>query len=338
MVKPFNNSEVTVQSWYVAALSGEVRKRQAISRELTNRRIALFRGEDGWVSALDARCPHLGADLGQGKVIGNHLRCGFHHWTFSGAGECVAIPTMTSIPPFARTFAYPTKEKYGAVWFFNGPVALFPIPSFSEWREDELVSLPLKPQILRCHPHLVACNGLDIQHFRTVHELEFLDEPVAEKPDDFRVRLRLKIRLGRRNWFERSLGILAGESLTATFTTWGGNLATIEGRAGPLPLLVLFTHRPLAGRRTFSQTFLFAPRHKGWKAPLWRNLILTLCLKLVMGYILVKDRRLLDTLEFRPNLVRSDAALAAFIGQVNRMPVFDPGAYLNIAADTLRGL
>ena len=42
-----------------------------------------------------------------------------------------------------------------------------------------------------------------------------------------------------------------------------------------------------------------------------------------MGYILVKDREFLDTLEFRMNLVAADAPLAAFIRQVNLMPVFD---------------
>jgi phenylpropionate dioxygenase-like ring-hydroxylating dioxygenase large terminal subunit len=324
VLRAFNNPGVVVQSWYVVALSREVRRGEVISRDLLNRRIAIYRGEDGRVQALDARCPHLGADLGQGSVVGNRLRCAFHHWSFARNGQCVEIPYMDSLPSFARTFAYPTEEKYGAIWIFNGPRALFPIPSFSDWREEELLAVRLKPQRLNCHPHVVTCNGLDVQHFKTVHELEFVEEPVAEELDDYRIRLKLKIRLRGRTLFERSLRLLEGEKMSATFTTWGGNMATIEGKVGPIPLLVLFTQRGLRDGGSASQTFLFVPRHQALKRLFRADRFLILGLKLIMGYILVKDRQLLDTLNFRANLVSSDAPLAAFIRQVNAMAVFDP--------------
>ncbi|MGH7774866.1 MAG: Rieske 2Fe-2S domain-containing protein [Candidatus Binatia bacterium] len=323
MLKPFNNPNVMVQSWYVAALSREARQGQVISRDLLNRRIAIYRGDDGRVRALDARCPHLGADLGQGTVVANHLRCAFHHWTFAGDGRCVRIPYMDSIPLFARTFAYPTEEQYGAIWIFNGPQPLFPIPFFSDHREEDLLGVCLRPQVLNCHPHVVTCNGLDVQHFKTVHRLEFVEEPTAEEIDNYRIRLRLKIRLRGENLFEKCLRLFAGEHLSATFTTWGGNMATIEGKAGPVPLLVLFTHRPLREGQSSSQTFLFVPKQRGWKRLFRTDLILILALKLIMGYILVKDRQLLDTLQFRTNLVKADAPLAAFIRQVNKMETFD---------------
>lgn len=240
------------------------------------------------------------------------------------------IPYMDSIPPFAQTFAYPTEERYGAVWIFNGPQPLFPLPFFSGWSGDDLLGVCLKPQLLNCHPHVVTCNGLDVQHFKTVHRLDFAEEPRVEEPDDFRIRLRMKIRLRGRTLFERFLRLLAGETVSATFTTWGGNMATIEGQAGPIPLLVLFTHRPLPVGRSASQTFLFVPRHHGLKRGFRIDLFLILTLKLIMGYILIKDRQLLDTLQFRTNPVQADAPLAAFIRQVNKMAVFDsaPQPYL----------
>lgn len=323
MATSFNNPHATVQSWYVAALSREVRPGQVISRELADRKLAIYRGDDGKARVLDARCPHLGADLSKGDVVGNNLRCAFHHWSFAGNGQCIAVPSMNSIPPFASTFSYPSEERYGAVWFFNGPEPLFPIPFFTDWKDDQLFPVCLKPQTINCHPNVIACNGLDVQHFRTVHRLEFSEEPSIEEPDRFRIRLRLKIRLRRRTLFERALGWLAGETLSATFTTWGGNLATIEGKAGPVLLLVLFTHRSVAGGRSASRTFLFVPRQGGWKGALGVDWFLLSALKLIMGYILVKDRELLDTLEFRMNLVEADAPLEAFIRQVNLMPVFD---------------
>jgi phenylpropionate dioxygenase-like ring-hydroxylating dioxygenase large terminal subunit len=231
---------------------------------------------------------------------------------------------MDSIPFFARTFAYPTEEKYGAVWIFNGPRPLFPIPFFSERRGEELLGACLRPQLLNCHPHVVTCNGLDVQHFKTVHQLEFVEEPTAEEIDNYRIQLRLKIRLRGKNMFEKSLRLLADETMSATFTTWGGNMATIEGKAGPIPLLVLFTHRPIRNGQSASQTFLFVPKHRGLKRFFREDLLLILGLKLIMGYILVKDRELLDTLKFQANLVSADAPLAAFIRQVNKMEAFDP--------------
>lgn len=323
MIKPFNNPHVAVQSWYVIALSEEIKRGRAVSRRLLDRRIAIYRGDDGVVHALDARCPHLGANLGLGTVVGNCLRCAFHHWRFAGDGACDAVPYMDSPPHFARTFSYPTEERYGAVWIFNGPKPLFQIPFFSGWNERKLLWSILKPQVMSCHPHVVACNGLDVQHFKTVHELEFAEEPVLDQPDGFCIRLRMQIKLRSHNAFERALRLIAGETIAVAFTTWGGNLATIEGQLGCLPLLVLFTHRPLEDGRSASRTFLFAPEQRGIKQFLQLNRFLLFLGKLIMGYILVKDRRLLDELDFRGNLVRSDAPLAAFIRQVNRMKVFD---------------
>ena len=130
MIKPFNNAQVAAQSWYVIALSGEIKRGQVISRRLLDRRVAVYRGHDGVVHVLYARCPHLGANLGLGTVVGNNLRCPFHHWAFAADGRCADIPYMDSPPNFARTFSYPVDEKYGAIWIFNGPRHFFPFLFF----------------------------------------------------------------------------------------------------------------------------------------------------------------------------------------------------------------
>jgi phenylpropionate dioxygenase-like ring-hydroxylating dioxygenase large terminal subunit len=230
---------------------------------------------------------------------------------------------MDAVPPCTRTFAYPTEEKYGALWIFNGPRPLFPVPFFAGWREEELLGVPLRPQVLNCHPHVIACNGLDIQHFKTVHQLAFVDEPVAEALDAYRMQLKLHIRLTGKNLFAKALRCLGGETVAATFTTWGGNLATIDGRLGAYQILVLFTHRPLPDGKSASQTFLFVPRgHRLRRLP-GINAFFGMVVKCIMGYILVQDRKLLDTLRFRANFVGADAPLVAFINQVERMQVFE---------------
>ena len=61
---------------------------------ITGLNLAVFRGEDGRVHALDAYCPHMGANLGAGgRVVGNCVECPFHGWKFRGDdGKCVSVP------------------------------------------------------------------------------------------------------------------------------------------------------------------------------------------------------------------------------------------------------
>lgn len=56
--------------------------------------LAVFRDAYGEVHALDAYCPHLGANLAVGgKVKGKCLECPFHAWRFNGEdGRCTHIP------------------------------------------------------------------------------------------------------------------------------------------------------------------------------------------------------------------------------------------------------
>ena len=52
------------------------------------RRVALF-NRAGTLLAMDAACPHMGADLGNGTISGTTLTCAWHHWRFdldSGKG------------------------------------------------------------------------------------------------------------------------------------------------------------------------------------------------------------------------------------------------------------
>ncbi|PYQ13025.1 MAG: hypothetical protein DMH00_05255 [Acidobacteria bacterium] len=45
------------------------------------RRVALF-NLAGEFFAVDAACPHMGADLSNGSISGNTLTCAWHHWQF----------------------------------------------------------------------------------------------------------------------------------------------------------------------------------------------------------------------------------------------------------------
>jgi phenylpropionate dioxygenase-like ring-hydroxylating dioxygenase large terminal subunit len=324
----FNDPEQITEGWYLVARADEVRPGKVVSRSLLERPLALYRGGSGRVHALHARCPHLGADLAGGEVLGDDLRCPFHHWTFDGEGGCLRAPGLAAPPAFARTFSYPVHERHGSVWVYAGAAPRIPFPHFEAWLDEDLAVMRLAPQVLGCHPHIAAMNGLDVQHFRTVHRFSFAEEPRLEQPDPFRVQLRLELLLTGHNAFEKALRAVAGPRVGGTFTTWGGNMATIEGRAGPVEVLVLFTHRPLPGGRSASQTFLFLPRRRrrGLASVLAKPLeqAAWAVARTIMGYILHGDRDIVDNLRYRARLTEADEPLKAFVRVVNALQAFDP--------------
>src|SRR5712692_8968194 len=116
------------QNWYALALSSELEAGKLISRDFLDSKVVIYRGENGVASVLTPYCSHLGADLSIGCVVGNDLRCAFHHWQYGQDGVCTKIPVSDKIPSKARLFKYPTTEKWGLVWAFNGVEPLYDVP------------------------------------------------------------------------------------------------------------------------------------------------------------------------------------------------------------------
>ena len=164
------------QSWFASAFSSELAKGQAIGRDFLDGRIVLYRGKDGHVAALSAYCAHVGADLSIGKVIGNNIRCAFHHWQYDRKGVCVK--TGDGEPPSkdACVFAFPTRERFGIIWVFNGEEPLFELPDFP-YPDDELeMGSPYSVQTLNCDPWVFCANTPDMQHIKVVHKQKIDDE------------------------------------------------------------------------------------------------------------------------------------------------------------------
>lgn len=70
--------------------------------------------------ALDAYCPHLGANLAVGgTVVGETVRCPFHGWQFDPSGKCVHIPyTTKAIPEAAKVHTWPLDELNGSIFIW----------------------------------------------------------------------------------------------------------------------------------------------------------------------------------------------------------------------------
>jgi phenylpropionate dioxygenase-like ring-hydroxylating dioxygenase large terminal subunit len=147
------------------------------------RDLVLFRTKAGEPGLVDSRCPHLGAHLGSGAVVGESIRCPFHHWAYDVRGRCVDIPYAKRIPPAAgrdgALRAYPVVERNQVLWAWYHPCGKDP------WFEVEIhpeighpAWTPLKryPWTFDGHPQEIGENGVDPVHFRFVHHMDAVPE------------------------------------------------------------------------------------------------------------------------------------------------------------------
>src|SRR5690606_14919696 len=80
------------QCWYPVALSDDLPKGSLLGTEFCDDRIVIYRGDDGVARTTIPYCKHMGSDLSVGDVVGNELRCAFHHWHYGPDGSCTKIP------------------------------------------------------------------------------------------------------------------------------------------------------------------------------------------------------------------------------------------------------
>lgn len=122
-------------TWYVAGWSHELGKKP-MYRKLMNEHVVMYRDSQGKPHALNAECPHRGANLAHGKITGDNLTCPFHGWEFNCEGTCVRIPSQPpshKIPASARARRFPIREEDGVMWIWPGE------------RTEDLPELPANP-------------------------------------------------------------------------------------------------------------------------------------------------------------------------------------------------
>jgi len=103
------------QTWYPICLSSDVGAGEVIGRNFLDGRVVVVRGENGRARVQSAYCPHVGADLSVGRVVGNRLQCAFHEWEYDESGSCVKTGVGDPPPRSACIFNFPTLEKYDVI-------------------------------------------------------------------------------------------------------------------------------------------------------------------------------------------------------------------------------
>jgi nitrite reductase/ring-hydroxylating ferredoxin subunit len=209
-------------SWYPLCRGSDVRVGAVLRRQAFGVPLAIFRGAGKRVGVLDARCSHMGADLGRGRVIGERLQCPLHHWEYGLHGGCERIPGLAGLPPPAACqAALICEEHYGLIFAFLGGEPAFPFPCFEGEDPDlysraSVMSFPAPYQVL-------AANSFDSQHFATVHQRRLLAPPELTSRSRFHLGVRFRARVLGRRFHDRLLRRIGVEEVDLSADCWGGN-------------------------------------------------------------------------------------------------------------------
>ena len=110
--------------WYAVQQSSRLERGQSMETKFLGRSIAVFRGADGRVRAVENRCAHRNLKLTEGKVVDCQLVCPYHGWSYDGDGKAT-IPhdLFGHKEPNLRIATVPVKERYGLIFVFPGDPA-----------------------------------------------------------------------------------------------------------------------------------------------------------------------------------------------------------------------
>src|SRR5215475_9182681 len=73
--------------WYAVEYDASVPAGRVIEVKFWGRSIAVFRGTDGALRALENRCAHRHLKLSIGQVTGCTLTCAYHGWSYDSEGH-----------------------------------------------------------------------------------------------------------------------------------------------------------------------------------------------------------------------------------------------------------
>jgi phenylpropionate dioxygenase-like ring-hydroxylating dioxygenase large terminal subunit len=171
---------VFTQSWFPICMSRDVAPGKVVGRNFLDGRVLVYRGEDGVAQVLSAYCPHVGADVSMGWVTENRVVCPFHAWEFGRDGFACKTGVGDPVPQNTGLFRFPTVERWGLSFAFNGLEPLWDLPDFYDqngpvvgrrFRDDELLITTERVFTMNVDPWIVCANTLDQNHIITLHHI-----------------------------------------------------------------------------------------------------------------------------------------------------------------------
>lgn len=166
--------ELLRRYWHPVAAIAELTDKSVKPIRLLGEDLVLFRSGDGGLGLVERRCPHRRADMANGILEHNGIRCSYHGWCFAADGTCLEQPFEDIANPGARfrekikIKAYRTAQRAGMIWAYLGPDPAPLVPNWEPftWRNGftQVVFADVPCNWFQCQE-----NSLDPVHFEWMH-------------------------------------------------------------------------------------------------------------------------------------------------------------------------
>ncbi|WP_175774469.1 aromatic ring-hydroxylating oxygenase subunit alpha [Burkholderia anthina] len=106
--------------WYPICPSDFI-EMEPVSLRRLGKKLVLWRDANGAVHALEDHCPHRGAPLSKGIVLGDRIACGYHGVQIRADGVVTSVPGSPgcTLEGSRAVRSFHVRESNGAVWLYN---------------------------------------------------------------------------------------------------------------------------------------------------------------------------------------------------------------------------
>jgi phenylpropionate dioxygenase-like ring-hydroxylating dioxygenase large terminal subunit len=326
--RPFKSPSGTAQDllrtglldqWYLVCSAGDVADRPIAIKRL-NRNLVLWRDTASEVHVLEDFCPHRGAPLSLGRIIGGRLSCAYHGFEIDAAGCIATVPATPDCALVGQQSVrvYPVREIAGAiyVYFSDRPGVVPPEPSLPEELSSPEWSSFLFTTEWSCNWQVALDNRVDPIHGSFLHAGTFTlgygrqDSELAVEPTPLGFETRRNNQHGVNiDWHEvefRPGNILWVRTEIPYPPSFGGGTFRINGHPTPID------------EGTTYVWFYRSRKISGWQRDLWRFLYLNR-LERLSQIVVEQDKVLLEAISLdartSEKLAQSDIA----VGRMRRM-------------------
>jgi len=330
--KIFNEPYIITKGWYPICRSKNLKLKTAKSFNILKQRIVLYRGEDGKAYALDSFCPHMGADLGNGEVKSSNIRCFFHHWEFNASGEVESPSCLKEKTTSEKTKlnAYPVEEKYNHIWVFSDGIKTHDVPTPPALQSFDISSYFFKRVRLFAHHHIMMTNGIDLQHFKSVHDLDVKFDCHIKEHGDSQFEWTLEGEIPSHKMYLKFARFVLGAKFRYKVLFSGGSVTSISygfnqrwrGKGRELPAInILWGGIPTIDGVSEVDIFFIYKKYKGFLAPL-KSLATFLLSMIVLGILKDDDIKAFPHMRYNVgHFTAEDSSVSKFIQLTNNLEV-----------------
>lgn len=233
-------------SWYAVAFSADLKPGGLVSTRFLDREIVIFRTRSGNVHAAEAYCPHLGANLGDGSVEGDEVRCPYHGFKFGASGACVYSPYGVA-PPAARLGMLETRDIAGVVMVWHGPAGETPWEIEEPEHGPGWRTLRTRKSLVRTHPQEMTENCVDIGHMIVLHGFDNVRVIDPFTTDGPRARMRYA--------FTTKIPLIGSINIEIRILVDGLGFSVVETKAAGWQMRQLIVGTPIGEREVIGHTW-----------------------------------------------------------------------------------